>query len=205
MDWIVITEADSPGGVLDVTKVEALLGSLTEFDAVGLYSADRYAVQVVVPVDGPAEAVGAAIELVRTAARRVGLPDHVVRAQAMTPGELAGEVAASEGDVATLAPVGDELASVHEATRALVRATTRRQVIEVIVRLVQRLGGRVDVHVPGHRGAFRLGLELVPDEPLTAYADDDDTWLRLAEALPAVIDDARVVLQRLEAGAVSRR
>jgi hypothetical protein len=204
LHWVVLVEADAaPGDVVDLARVEALLALLSDFEPVGIYSVDRYAVQVSIPLDDPATAVASALRIVGEAAARVGLPDHVVRAQAMTPEELEAEIAASEGDVPALpfGPVDDVLAAALEATRVLVRATTARQVTDVVVRLINRLGGRVTSADDNHPGAFRLGLELVPGQPLAAVAEGDDTWLRLAEALPPVLDDAWLVLPPHAVGA----
>jgi hypothetical protein len=201
MDWIVLVEvAAPPGEVVDLARLEHLLDGLTEFESAGLYSADRYAVQLATPANGPVEALEAAVHCVLGGAERTGLPDRIVRAQAMTPDELATEVAVADGEMHLLLDPLDAavLPAVHEATRVLVRATTPRQVAESVIRLVQRLGGRVGPYAGADVGAFRLGVELVPGEPLAAFSDDDDTWVRLAEALPAVLDDVRLVLARLE-------
>lgn len=204
MHWVVVVESDAaPGDVVDLARLEALLACLSDFEPVGIYSIDRYAVQLSIPLDEPAEAVTTALRMVGEAAARVGLPDRVVRAQAMTPEELAAEVASSDGDlpVLPLGPVDDVVAAALEATRVLVRATSGRQVTDVVLRLVQRLGGCIGAYDDNRPGAFRLGLELEPGQPLAAYTESEDVWLRLAEALPPVLEDAWLVLRRLEVGA----
>jgi hypothetical protein len=205
VDWIVVLELEAgPGDVVELARLDGLLGSLAEFEPSALYSSDRYAVQLVLPVGGPAEAVTMATETVLEAAGRAGLPDCIVRAQAMTPAELATEIATSEGDLPLLVgdpASGDVLPAVHEATRVLVRATTSRQVIDAVVRLVQRLGGRVGPAADSHPGVFQLGVTLLPGEQLAAFADDGDVWIRLAEALPGVLEDATAVLERLQVSA----
>jgi hypothetical protein len=210
MDWIVVLEFEAESGeVIDLAELEALLAALAEFEPSGLYSSDRYAVQLTMPLAGAADAASAALRYVTAAANRVGLPVRVVRLQAMTPAELEAEAAGDDvprGDVPWLVGPVDEsvLPAMHEATRMLLHAGSRRQVIDTVVRLVHRLGGSVGQETPGHPGAFMLGFE-VADRPLAAMALDGDAWCRLAQALPDVLDDAGVALRRLEPDALVRR
>ena len=143
------------------------------------------------------------------------------------PGEAAGEppgdVSGQEGRYAASAPgsarrpVLDALAGIdayavlatYETVRDLLRATDASQVRDILAGLVQRLGGEVgeaalqdDTVMPVDL-AFGEGPPLLPRAPSPSVAR-----MRLEAVLPLVMEDARVVVHRLQLptppGAASR-
>ncbi len=87
----------------------------------------------------------------------------------------------------------------YETVRDLLRATSAGQVRDILVGLVGRLGGEVgeakvqdDTVMPVDL-AFGEGPPLLPRAPSTSLAR-----MRLEAVLPLLIEDARVVVHRLQ-------
>jgi hypothetical protein len=92
----------------------------------------------------------------------------------------------------------------YQAVRDLLRATTAGQVRGILVGLVQQLGGEVgqaalqdDTVMPVDL-AFSEGPPLLPRAPSTSLAR-----MRLEAVLPLVVEDARVVVHRLQLSALA--
>jgi DNA-binding transcriptional MerR regulator len=146
-----------------------------------------------------------------------------VLAQPDGPGEAAGgspeDTSGQGGEGGALPPPGsgrrpllDALASIdsyavlagYQAVRDLLRATTAGQVRGILVGLVQQLGGAVgqaalqdDTVMPVDL-AFGEGPPLLPRAPSTSLAR-----MRLEAVLPLVVEDARVVVHRLQLSALA--
>jgi hypothetical protein len=95
--WVVRIEAASQDELIDAEQVERLLDCLGDFTLAGLYRPDRYAVQLLLPAEGPGEALAAGESHYRLAVELTGLPAWpIVRAEVETPEELAA--ACTESD-----------------------------------------------------------------------------------------------------------
>ena len=136
-------------------------------------------------------------------------------------GEPPGDASAQEGRDAAVAsgvllsgnsrrPVLDALAGIdayavlaaYETARDLLRATQPGQVRDILAGLVQRLGGEVgqaalqdDTVMPVDL-AFGEGPPLLPRAPSSSVAR-----MRLETVLPLVMEDARIVVHRLQLSA----
>ncbi len=127
--------------------------------------------------------------------------------QPATPGEASGEPPGI-----ARRPVLDALAGIdayavlamYETVRDLLRATEARQVRDILAGLVRRLGGEVgeaalqdDTVMPVDL-AFGEGPPLLPRAPSPSVAR-----MRLEAILPFVMEDARIVVHRLQLPAPS--
>lgn len=204
MHWAVVLEASpcDEEAVIDLAAVEELAGTLGDPDAVALYSPDRYAVQFGVEADKPEHALALGHERWRHAVATLGLPRWpLVRAEVLTPDELAPLESAAAGDLPVLVQLGDDVSvALLEVTRGLVRAQTVHQVMHLLVRFVHRLGARA-LH-PGEAAGQGMPVDLSfgqLEQPLLPVADRLSlARLRLEETLPGVMEDARTVVDRLE-------
>lgn len=144
----------------------------------------------------------------------LGQPGRPAEASGEPPGGASGQ----EGQGATVAsgvllaggarrPVLDALAGIdayavlaaYETARDLLRATEPRQVRDILAGLVRRLGGEVseaalqdDTVLPVDL-AFGEGPPLLPRAPSPSVAR-----MRLEAVLPLVMEDARIVVHRLQ-------
>ncbi len=84
----------------------------------------------------------------------------------------------------------------YKLTRELLRASDPDQVCDVLVRMVESLGGRVtdDTNDPD---VFELDLSLGLGPPQLAAASDPKTRSMLADFMPAAVVDARIAIARL--------
>ena len=95
--WVVRIEAASKDDLIEAEQVERLLDCLGDFTLAGLYQPDRYAVQLLLAAESPAEALVSAESHWRLAIELTGLPSWpIVRAEVETPEELAA--ACTEAD-----------------------------------------------------------------------------------------------------------
>ena len=86
-EWVVVLEATGPrrGHAHDDLGLEALLKALARFDAVGMHSHERYAVQVRLAATSGAEALTAALAEWRLAVNELGGPrPELIRAEVLT-------------------------------------------------------------------------------------------------------------------------
>lgn len=85
------------------------------------------------------------------------------------------------------------------ATRALLTATTPEQVAAILATLVHDLGGGVVPARLAEGSAMPLDVSLGTGEPVLPWAEPVSVAeMRLSTALPPVVEDARLVLQRLQ-------
>jgi hypothetical protein len=89
------------------------------------------------------------------------------------------------------------------ATRALLTAATPEEVAAIVATLVHDLGGGLLPARLDHRGtALPLDVSLGLSEPKLAWAEPVSVAaMRLESVLPPFVEDARVVLSRLQADA----
>src|SRR5438045_9746383 len=95
--WVVRIEAASRDDLIEAEQVERLLDRLGAFTRAGLYQPDRYAVQLLLTADSPAEALVSAEAHWHLAIELTGLPAWpIVRAEVETPEELAAACTAAD-------------------------------------------------------------------------------------------------------------
>jgi diguanylate cyclase (GGDEF)-like protein len=95
-EWIVLLEAvkNPYSGDIDKHILSRLFREIEHARPVGLHTDDRYAVQLHVPAAGPLEAVSSALADWSAALGNMGIaPWELIRAEVMTEGELAEEIA----------------------------------------------------------------------------------------------------------------
>ena len=143
---------------------------------------------------------------VAAAAARVGADELVVEpAPVPAPVPVPVGAGAGGGDSRsasgrpTASPVDlDALATVHTATRRLLRATTAAEVVAVLVDATKALGGTVVSPSDTHAPAVPLDLSFGECEPLLPAAEPTSiARLRLEQRLPALVEDARFVIARI--------
>jgi hypothetical protein len=135
-----------------------------------------------------------------------GLPTWpLVRAEVKTPAELEAELRAEEAPLfppmGTLTVDAEALGAAYQATRAILSALSEKEVTVILATLVHRLGGAVVPACRRHPGALAIELTFGEGDALVAAADPVSiARLHLEELLPAVVDDARALVQRLRSG-----
>jgi DNA-binding transcriptional MerR regulator len=109
-------------------------------------------------------------------------------------------------------PLLDALASIdsyavlagYQAVRDLLRATTAGQVRGILVGLVQQLGGEVGQAALQDDTVMPVDLAFGEGSPLLSRAPSASlARMRLEAVLPLVVEDARVVVQRLQLSALA--
>ena len=203
--WVVLLEVASDEAVgLEVETVEALLAQLADRYPSALHAPDRYALQFLVEADGPDGALADGVSLWRRAARAVGLPDDgVVRAEVKTPAELAAECS-DEGDAPSVPTDERALVAAYDATRRMLHSHAPREVVSVLRALVRQLGGTLLPPRPSDPRALDLDVSLGFGPPMVAAAEPHSIdRLCLEEALPAVAEDARRIVDLLLAASAS--
>jgi len=204
--WVTVLEFVAVDGQtpLLMDEVQALVGHLREWYPSGLWSCDRYAVQLQIPAPSASQAVSWALAYHRKAAHDMGMPTcPLVRFEVFTVDELRRSwdemqiadpfVLPSPAAPALLCP------EVYFATRALVAATTPEEVTTAVFGFVTAVGGRVEPD-PSERDSPNISVELTVDgEPLRhAVAEAFSVaGLVLEQSLPALLVDARLAVTRL--------
>ena len=90
------------------------------------------------------------------------------------------------------------LLAAHEATRALLTAGSPREVVDVVLNLVENLGAEVIPARLAGADALPLDLSFGVDEPLLPVADPASIpRLQLETLLPGFLEDARSVVMNL--------
>lgn len=200
-DWVILLEAAAPDGdpPLELAALEALLGVLVECLPTALYAPDRYALQLTVAADDPAEALDLAMARWRTAARRAEVPRwRLVRVEVKTPAELAAEHQAEQRATSTPASDGRTLEAAYRATRAFLSANEPGEVVGALAILVHELGGVVMPAASRHPDAIPVDLSLGHGQPVVAVVERFSvSRLQLEEVLPVVLEDARAVIHDL--------
>ncbi|MFN2607655.1 MAG: hypothetical protein ABR511_07115 [Acidimicrobiales bacterium] len=207
-EWVVLIEAerDESGGVLTIGHLDRLLELLREHAPAGLWSADRYAIQLLVPSTGPDGALASALAWWQRAADRLGLPQwRLVRVEIKTPAELEAEHrAAAEDDRGPSGPCSEEaLRAAYLATRRLLAARSRGEAADVLVRLAAHLGATLVSGEDSHPHALPVDLSCGADRPLQPAVEPMSmARLDLEEVLPALMVDAARVLRLLDGAAM---
>jgi hypothetical protein len=198
-DWVVVLEfsASRDYGPFDLAVVQALVERLREWHPSGLYDPDRYAIQLHVAADG-------AESMHEQALQAVGVMASFTRAEVLTLGEFEATWGDEEVGATHLPrPAAAEAlisVEVYEATRSLLSATSAAAVIDVLVRFVLAVGGRVNVgqqqQVPG---MVSVDISTSPREQLHAVAERFSVaGLIIERWLPSLLDDAKRTLALLE-------
>ncbi len=209
--WVAVAEFERPvtSRPLLVGDVEALIEHLREWHPSGLWSSDRYAIQIYMPARTADQALRWALAYHLDGARAVGLlPVKLLRVEVLTVEEhvRAFQVADLTGTHvaprATKAVLCDEL---YLATRSLHAATTPADLIDAVIGFVTAVGGRVELGaarvVPG---MIEMDLTIEGDGRFRASAEAFSVaGLILERSLPDLLADARHALTRLP-GAQSR-
>ena len=124
---------------------------------------------------------------------------------AETSGEPSGDPSAQEGSGRRA--VLDALAGIdayavlatYETARDLLRATDAGQVRDILAGLVQRLGGEVGEAAPQDDTVMPVDLAFGEGPPLLPRAPSPSVArMRLEAILPFVLEDARIVVHRLQ-------
>ncbi|MDQ6616724.1 MAG: hypothetical protein M3083_18760 [Actinomycetota bacterium] len=200
--WAVVLEVKpGPGqGPCEIETVRQLVFCLRELRATALYSADRYAVQLDVEAASFSDALRMALAAHRQALDELGLTAPVfLRAEVLTREVLQDEWEGGSADAAPRCDMTTVPAGVYQATRALLQATTVAQIRAVLVQFVVESGGSVHVGPSSPEpGIVATGLGFSPDEQVHATAEAMSMAGMLIQlSLPALVDDARLVGQRL--------
>jgi DNA-binding transcriptional MerR regulator len=133
-------------------------------------------------------------------------------AQAEAPGVALGALGSSGSSVGAAvrqrrptmaaAPAGppdwDVLQATHEATRALLYITSVRDASDILVAVVQRLGGATLPARQADSSALPIDLSFGEGEPIVPVAEPlSMARLRLEQVLPGLVEDARRAVQLL--------
>ena len=205
-DWVVVLEftAFREQRPFELHVVQALVERLREWHPSGLYNPDRYAVQLHVSAAAADEALRMATAYHEQAAQAVGASSAFTRAEVLTLGEFEETWHDLAATGSSLPPGGAAQAlisiEVYEATRSLLSASTTSEVIDVLVRFVLAVGGRINVGQPRQvPGMVAVDLSIAPGEPLHAMAESFSVaGLIIERWLPPLIDDAKRTLVLLE-------
>jgi len=202
-EWVVLIEAERVDGpdILSLEHLDRLLEMLEEQSPTGLWSPDRYALQLIVAASSPEEALAEGLAQWRYAVERLELAGwRLVRAELKTPAELEAEHRAAVSDPAPAVPSSqDALVAAYVATRQLVAAKSRRDVAEVLATLAMSLGATLVNSDALHPFALPLDLSTNDGRPVRPVIDPMSVArLELEEVLPAVMLDAARVLRLLD-------
>jgi hypothetical protein len=206
-EWVVLVEAELEEGAaaIDMAQLQRLLGFLSEYSATGLWSLDRYAVQLVVPATSPEAALVTALSRWREAVERLDLPEWLlVRAEIKSPAELEAEhrgVTDDGGLAAARTPTSaDALRAAYLATRRLLTCRSRVEAAAVVVDLVHQVGAEVvGPDAAGGPCTLPFDLSFGAGDPRYPSADPYSVArLYLEEVLPSVLLDAARVVRLVE-------
>lgn len=205
-EWVVLVEAEleQGAGAIEMEQLERLLELLSERGATGLWSVDRYAVQLLVPTTSPDAALATALSEWREAVGRLHLPHwRLVRAEVKTPAELEAEyLSTAEGahESAGRTPTSaDALRAAYLATRRLLACRSRAEAAKVVVDLVDELGAEVVTAAARDSCTLPFDLSFGEGEPRYPSADPISVArLHLEEVLPSVLLDAARVVRLVE-------
>ncbi len=200
-EWVVVIEVASGPG--DWAALEDVIEALADWKPTALLGGDRYALQLHVTAPTAPDALGYAIGQHDRAAAAAGLGDLVLRrAEVLTDAEFEESCQACL-DQALLPCALPDLTTVptevHEATRALLRATSRLEATTTLLDFVTAVGGVVTLGPPPlDADTVTIALPLSHRHQIHAAADRLSlAGLMLPRWLPHLIDDALPVLARL--------
>jgi hypothetical protein len=198
--WAAILEFASitPVRELVIGDVEALLQHLDLWNPSGLWSPDRYAIQLQIPAPTPDQALRLALSYHLDAARSAGLPaTTLLRVEVLTYEQF--EQSFQEPPETAAGREGAVAGELYRATRSLLAATSRIELADILVEFVTAIGGRIE---PGPRrhlgGTTAVDLTLNGDEARHASAESFSmSGLFLEQFLPTLVADARRRLARM--------
>lgn len=186
---------------LSVDQVRELLAVLPEIRPSALYAPDRLGVQFSVSAPSIEAAARRGIELWRDAVVRTGLRGWVLaRVEVKTPAEHAADEATRLAREVAVSSVPADPVVVREAylaTRSIVRATSVERVVGLLSAVVHRLGGRVVPALEEHPDALPIDLSFgATSRMYPATGGDAAVEARIRHVLPALIEDAQIVLEQ---------
>ena len=191
--WAVVVEVAAEGDKrVGLATVEALMQAVRDCRPAALFSEDRYAFQLWVDSEGPAEALLTAVSRWREATRVLEVGGYeLVRAEVLTPSEFIRDIECSETTRAAQEWLAVNEAVVRTSAR-LVSASELSEIVALVCAFVEDLGGAI---VPASdAGADAVDLALGTAIPLAATARDPAL---LRSLLPPVLDTARAAIERL--------
>lgn len=199
--WVVLLEVEGggAGGGMSRADAAALLAALQPGPyGTGLYSHDRYAVQVTVRAAGPIEALSSVLTRWNEAVRRMGLPPwRIVRTEVLTVAEFERDLDQADG-AADPGP-GPIPLSAHGPDDDLAQKLLRDALSDPVTGLLGRdafehLLGAALATASGHRGVAVacVHLEVGALEERLGPAAGDQIRLSMAERLAGTVrpDDA---------------
>ncbi len=190
---------------IEPASLRTLLDTLADLQPVALCQPDRYAVQLRMPVGEPDVALAEAMARHRAATQQVPLGGELVRIELLTPEELDQEwrsfPESDQGRAALEVLRGPDSDPVAEADAALDAITDEVGAGRVLDRMVRRLGGGVVAARLQDEWTLPVDITFGAGDPQVPIAEP---WslsrLRLEQALPRLVEKARDILGRLEAG-----
>lgn len=204
--WVVLVEAErhAAGTVLAIEQLDRLLDLLSEHGPSGLWSVDRYALQLVIEAPTPEAALITGLGRWREAAGQAGLAEwQLVRAEMKTPAELEAEHRAGaednrEGGTEGVPTSEEALRAAYVATRRLLYCGSRAAAAGIVSDLARRLGATL-VDAGDDLSALPLDLSLGEARARFALADPISmARLDLEEVLPTVMLDAAQAIRLVE-------
>ncbi|MDQ6615439.1 MAG: hypothetical protein M3083_12020 [Actinomycetota bacterium] len=182
-------------------QVKELVRRLEPWRATGLFSLERYAVQLHSHATEHCDALSLALAAHDQAIRAMEVrTPKLLRAEVLTLAELklgcAQTMAESQPGRSFDALIPTQ---VYEATRSLLRANTRAQIDEVLTAFVITAGGTVNLGELSYTpGQISVDLGLSPADRVYATADAASmAGLMIEQSLPTLIHDAERMLARL--------
>lgn len=206
-EWIVLIEAaaETVDDPLGAAAMERFLAEFEEYSPVGLYCADRYAVQLLVAADAAEAALASAFCRWRHAVAEVGLKKfRLVRAEIKTLAELETELApptTGEAPIGMVPADASALKAAYMATRSLLRMRSPSEAPAILSLLTHRLGGTVVPAAQADPNALAVDLSFDALEPIHPSAEPVSVArLHLEEVLPLAVDDAWHAISLLRRG-----
>jgi len=199
--WVVVAEFTGAGtpNPFVVADLETLIAELAFWRPSGLWSDDRYAVQLQIAAPSHYQALQAALACHRQALRVVGFaPSILHRVEVFKAEELERDwavVEQPENDVGS----GVHCPPVYLATRALLAAVTSADVARAVDDFVVAIGARVELGPSRHLDGT-TDVDLVGDGGALRHASAEAfsvSGLLLEQALPNLVVDARRALSRV--------
>jgi len=205
--WVAVAEFTpaefTPAGTPNsfrLSDLDALIGELALWQPAGLWSDDRYAVQLRIAAHRPDEAVRVALDCHRRALRALGLaPSGLVRVEVLAAEEMERGWALFDEETTSAAGSGVHCLQVFVATRALVASATAAEVVQAVDAFVVAIGARVQRGPSRHLdGTTDVDLVGVDGQVRHATAEAMSVaGLLLEHALPGLVVDAGRALARL--------
>jgi len=203
--WVAVAEYSQPtyGATVSAEAMADLMHYLDDWQPSGLWSADRYAIQLQIPAQSPDQALHWALNYHEQAARAAGFPPvTLLRIEVLTSDEYekAFEMAEPAGtDIAE--KVGRSLFydELYFATRSLHAASTPAELNDVVTGFVTAFGGRIEPGVARSQSeTLEIDVCVGGERQVHATAETFSVaGLMMEQALPTLLADARFALSRL--------